>query len=279
MEKYSFVATQGDLVKQIIQNYPQFNFNQIKSILRKKDVKVNGLKIKQTVFLNGGENVEFFCNNATQKQIPVVYEDANIVVVHKPAGMETTIKDKVFVNSKCLEEYFPLCQAVHRLDKNTEGLVILAKSNQIKDEFINIFKNGEIHKFYTAILSSIPSETSKVLTSYAIRKNKKTIVLPNSEDGAKLIKTAFTVLQTKNNLALVKIELFTGFTHQIRAHMASINCPVLGDDKYGNKQQNKHSVQNKQCLCATKLTFSINPNSPLTYLNNLTFETTPSFEF
>ena len=207
--KKSFIAKKGDLIEQIKLQLANYNYNQIKTLFRKKDVKINGLRVKQTVFLNGGELVELFLPQEKQKEIPIIFEDENIIIANKLQGMETTKKDKVYQDSKCLEDYFENCFAVHRLDKNTEGLVILAKSEEIFEEFKKIFKTGQIKKYYKAIVYGVPKEKKKVLQDYATKKNGKTIILPQKENQSVLIKTGYEVEKNIDNLSLLNIELFT----------------------------------------------------------------------
>lgn len=275
--KKSFIAKKGDLIEQIKLQLANYNYNQIKTLFRKKDVKINGLRVKQTVFLNGGELVELFLPQEKQKEIPVIFEDENIIIANKSQGMETTKKDKVYQDSKCLEDYFENCFAVHRLDKNTEGLVILAKSEEIFEEFKKIFKTGQIKKYYKAIVYGVPKEKKKVLQDYATKKNGKTIILPQKENQSVLIKTGYEVEKNIDNLSLLNIELFTGYTHQIRSHLSKYGYFVLGDDKYGKKQINRDFKIKKQLLCAYKIMFNIENTSRLSYLNQKIFVVEPTF--
>ena len=104
-----------------------------------------------------------------------------------------------------------------------------------------------------------------------------TKIYSQKQPNAVQIKTYYKVLDTKNQLSLVSIKLFTGYTHQIRAHLSSIGCFVLGDDKYGKKDINNIYKTHRQQLCATSLSFSIKQQSFLSYLNDKTFSITPPF--
>ena len=176
-----------------------------------------------------------------------------------------------------LEDYFENFIAVHRLDKNTEGIVILAKNEKVFNEFKSIFKNGQIKKFYKAVVFGVPKDKQKVLTDYATKRDNKTIILSNKEKQTVLIKTGYEVEKIINNLALLNIELFTGYTHQIRSHLSHYGYFILGDDKYGKKQLNRQFKVKKQLLCAYKVVFNIDNNSKLNYLNNISLEIKPTF--
>lgn len=276
--KIEFTATNDDLMEQVKKNLSNINYNQIKEIFRKKDVKVNGLRQSKSVFLKGGEKVEVFYT-IKDKTVNVVYEDENILVAEKPQGVETTLKDKTLTNNKCLEEYFPNLIAVHRLDLNTHGLVILAKNKEVYENFINIFKKNQIEKHYMAIVCGKLKTSTDLLTSYAKKINGFTRVFKNKQTDCVQIKTQYNVISYQNNLSLLDINLLTGYTHQIRAHLSFIGNPVLGDNKYGNKTFNKQYHLNKQCLCAYKIIFKIDSANKLNYLNNITLQINPSFNF
>ena len=277
MEKFEFIASKGDLQNQITKNCSFLSFNDIKKIFRKKDVLINGLRTKQTVFLNGNENITIYYQKKKAPVVPIIYEDDNILVVNKPINMECTICDKVYLNAPCLEEIFSPCLCVHRLDINTSGLIILAKNENVKQEFINIFKNNSIHKSYTAICYGNFPANSQTLISYAKKMNGTTKIYSQKQPNTVQIKTSYKILSSHDNLSLVSIQLFTGFTHQIRAHLSSIGCFVLGDDKYGKKEINNQYKIHKQQLCATSLSFSINQSSFLSYLNEKSFSISPPF--
>ena len=272
--KYTFTANSGELVSEISKQIPHLNFNKIKQILRKKDIKINGVKTNKSVMLNGGENIEVFYAVKEEKPI-VVYEDQNLLVIFKPQGMECTIKDKTY-QEKCVEEYFNNFKCVHRLDKNTEGLLVLAKNERSYEELINIFKNRQIHKFYKAICVGNFDKQENTLTGYAKKTENKTVISNKTNDGT-FVKTYYKVEQKINDeLSLLNIELFTGFTHQIRVHLNTIGCFVLGDNKYGTTKINKKYNVKKQLLCCYELKFDVKEGF-LKYLNNITLKVTPTF--
>lgn len=272
MKKFEFPAERGELLSQIKTNCPFLSFNDIKTIFRKKDVLINGLRTKQTVFLDGNETVTIFYKEKTSPNIPIIYEDENILIINKPINVECALKDKTYLNHLCLEEIFAPYHCVHRLDMNTSGLLIMAKNDKVKQEFITLFKNNCVNKSYLAICYGNFAEIEKMLVSYAKKIKGTTIILNQKQQNLVQIKTYYKVIDTKNNLSLVNIKLFTGFTHQIRAHLSSINCFILGDDKYGKKNINNLYKIHKQLLCANHLSFNIPNNSFLSYLNEKTFE-------
>jgi 23S rRNA pseudouridine955/2504/2580 synthase len=270
-------ASKGDLIKSILIKEPQLNFNIIKTILRKRDVKVNGKRIAETITLKGGEKIEIFLPTAKEKEVEVVFEDDNILIANKPRGMEVTIKDKVFDKSKCLEEYFKPYRAVHRLDKNTEGLVIMAKNSNAENALIAGFKKEQVKKHYMALVAGKPKPESANLVDYLIKEEKGVKVFKNNVENSVKIMTNYKTVSTNGETTLLEVELITGKTHQIRAHLAFHNIYILGDEKYGNKTVNKKFKTYNQKLCAYKLNFDLDKTNPLNYLNQKTFTTSPSF--
>ena len=165
---------------------------------------------------------------------------------------------------------------VNRIDRNTGGIVIGAKNAESLRILNQKMKDRELHKFYLCLLINKPKKDNAILSDYLIKNEKtnKVTVLRNEKQGAKKILTKYSVLETNNNLTLCEVELLTGRTHQIRAHMSSIGCPILGDNKYGNKKINQKYSLSKQCLYSYKLAFDFTTDSGiLSYLDKKDFST------
>ncbi len=275
--KLEFVSNSNlELIKAIENQFPKLNFNQIKMALRKKDIKINGKRVSTNVVVQKNSLIEVFLPNPKPVNVQTLFEDDNILICFKPAGMETTLQDKAF-DSPCLEEIFPY-RAMHRLDKNTEGLVVMAKNPVAYQALFEAFKRHQIKKHYLAIVSGKPLRQAH-LVAYLQKdaKNNRVKVYKTQQPQSVQIKTNYTLVKTVENLSLLDVELVTGKTHQIRAHLASENLKILGDEKYGDKLLNKEYKQKKQCLCAYKLEFCVSEQSPLCYLNDAVFEVAPTF--
>ena len=276
--KIEYKATKSDkLISSILEHNKQLNYNQIKTALRKKDVKVNSKRVNADISIKSDDLIEIFLPAKKPIEIERIFEDENIVVVNKPQGIEVTKKDKAF-NSLCLEELVGAL-ACHRIDKNTEGLVILAKNNKVLKEMENGFKTNSIHKNYLTITNGKPKNEAH-LFAYLKKDSVKNMVKISEKqtDGAVPIETAYKLLKQKGELNLLDVELLTGKTHQIRAHLAYMGLNILGDEKYGDKLFNKKYHIKKQCLCAYKLSFGFNQNSFLNYLNKTEIIISPSFD-
>lgn len=243
--------------------YPQGSFC-LAQLLREKDIKVNGVRVNKNIALNSGDEVLYY-TNLKQEQTPshtVVYEDENIYIADKPSGVAC---EGLFSE---LNKFYP----VHRLDRNTEGLLVLAKNNIAEAELLAAFRERKVDKTYLAICKNNFKSESGVLTAYLLKdgdKGEVKIISSPRADAVKII-TEYEVLNRSGDTALVKIILHTGKTHQIRAHMAFIGCPVLGDEKYGDGALNKKYAARRQRLVAKYLSFEL--SGKLSYLSGRTFE-------
>lgn len=277
MEKFKFINKNTQKVfDAILTAKPTLNYSILKTALRKKDIKVNGTKIKENVEIEMDDKVEIFLREKKDKKIDIVFEDENVLLAFKPAGIETTQKDKTFVNSKSLEE-LTKAVACHRLDKNTEGIVILAKNQMAENSVIDAFKTGNIKKEYLAIVFGKVNPNGENLVNYLKKEQNFVKICKKNDENAKIAKLSYNVINSKNNLHLIRINLETGRTHQIRVQLAGKGIFVLGDEKYGDKQVNKKYKKSKQQLCAYKITFK-NLTAPLKYLEGKSFEIEPNFK-
>ena len=243
-----------------------FNYNKIKALFRKKDIKVNGEKVNTNVNLKEGDNVKIYAKSLYN--IPVVYEDEKIIIVDKPKKLEVISETKsLSLLNLISHNYF----AVHRLDYNTEGLVVFAKNLETKNELDFAFKNQLVDKTYVTICLNKPQKSEMLIEDYLLKENNKVKIFKSQVKGSKVCKTKISLLEFKNGYSLLKVNLLTGRTHQIRAHLAFYNLFVLGDEKYGDFKTNKLLNLKSQILKCTNLKFHLNKGSDLYYLNNLNF--------
>lgn len=270
--------------------------------LRKKAIKVNGKKQEISYRLQEGDKVTLYINDEFFTEsgplflklgkvypISILYEDENVLIVDKKPGLivhedeheqlHTLINyilyylyDKGEYDPKNENSFVPaLC---NRIDKNTGGIVLAAKNAAAGRELYDIIKNRQIHKYYLALLHGKLPKNADILHAYhkkdALRN--QVYIFDTQKADTKPIKTGYKVLSYKNGITLAQIELFTGRTHQIRAHMAHIGHPLAGDTKYGTVEMNKKLKYRFQTLYAYKLRFDIdNQDSVLYYLNNREF--------
>ena len=254
--------------------FPQGSFC-FARLLRAKDIKVNGVRVNKNIMLAAGDEVVYY-TTARDESAPShlkVYEDENILVADKYSGVSAE-----GLRSELCEkgEFF----AVHRLDRNTLGLIVFAKIGHAEGVLKEAFRDRGVQKTYLAVCKDGFKDDGATLTAY-LKKDAKSAfvkVYDTPVTGGVTILTEYSVVQRADNLALVKINLHTGRTHQIRAHMAHIGCPVLGDNKYGDERLNGQYALSRQCLVAKKIEFS-RLSGKLAYLNGRSFESRFSLSF
>ncbi|MDL2258495.1 RNA pseudouridine synthase [Eubacteriales bacterium OttesenSCG-928-K08] len=187
----------------------------------------------------------------------VQYADEFILVADKKQGVEVARADANEASLQAaLENCFSPLYPVHRLDANTKGLVLFARDEKTKATLDEQIKNHKIQKFYRCKVLGKPSpEKAEHIFAHARKDPERGLLIVKESPfpGSAIIKTGYRVLSFDGRLSLLEVRLYTGRTHQIRAHMAFIGHPVLGDDKYGDREQNRRFDIQKQELIAAKL--------------------------
>ena len=272
--------------------------------IRLKKIKVNRKRAENNTILCEGDRIqcflaeEFFEKKATSHsfesisvKLDILYEDENIMLLNKRPGVSVHEDEDGSTNTLITHiqaylyqkgEYKPdeeqsfspaLC---NRIDRNTGGIVIAAKNAEALRVMNEKIKYREIDKFYLAAVHGIPKPESATIKGYLLKDDKQNIVRvydKNPPRGAKEIITKYKVVAKKSDSALIEVELLTGRTHQIRAHMSHIGHPLVGDGKYGINKNDRAKGYKYQALYSYRLRFSFDTKNEtcLDYLNGKEF--------
>lgn len=264
---------------------------------RNKRIKVNGKRAEPDTRLSAGDLIELYINDEffpvskptaktakprRQPPVTVVYEDENFAVLYKPAHLlchsdrtgDANLVDAFAAYLEAKGEYDPHAEKrfapalCNRLDRGTEGLVLAAKSYAALRDLNAIIRDDMMKKEYLTITVGAPPQGRFVAWLQHSEKNNKVRIHARESEGYKQIITEVTVIRQAGPFALCRIGLITGRTHQIRAHLAYLGHPVLGDIKYGNHKMNERTGLKTQALCAQRLTFGRIPEeNRLQYLS------------
>jgi 23S rRNA pseudouridine955/2504/2580 synthase len=279
--------------------------------IRIKRIKINGKGSKRDYKLVADDVVQMYINdeffdapnekNAYLKisdpALDIVYEDENIILINKPAGtlchsdsgfdyasiisrVQAYLQKSGAWRPRDENSFTPaLC---NRIDRNTSGIVIAAKNAETLRIMNDKLKQQEIDRYYIAVVHGIPAPPNATLEGYIFKDavKNRVYVTKNSQPGAKtaimeyrILKSASPDTPQKSTLSLLECRLITGRTHQIRAQLADIGHPILGDGKYGNGRLDKIFGETRQALCSYKLMFNFSTDAGLlNYLDKKSFE-------
>lgn len=272
--------------------------------IRTKKIKVNRKRAENNTVLVEGDVIQCFLSEeffekktsthsfgSITPRLDIIYEDENIILLNKRPGVSVHEDDKGSTNTLITHvqaylyqkgEYDPdseqsfapaLC---NRIDRNTGGIVIAAKNAEALRVMNEKIKEREIDKFYLAAVHGIPSPEAATVKGYLLKDEKNNTVKvydKNPPRGAKEIITKYKVIARSRDTSLIEVELLTGRTHQIRAHMAHIGHPLVGDGKYGINRSDRSKGYKYQALYSYRLRFSFKDGEStiLDYLNGKEF--------
>ncbi len=280
-------------------------------MMRKKNITLNGKKVQGNELLSVGDQVRLFFSDETlqkfrgnstsavsenlpRKKLDILYEDEHILLISKPAGMLSQkaqpqdvslveyliayLLDSGSLTQDQLQSFRP--SVCNRLDRNTSGIVVAGKSLTGLQEMSRMLQERSMRKYYCCVVAGNMNGSCH-LSGYLTKDHvtNKVRISDSPEPGdkeARPIETSYRVLATGNGLTLLEVHLITGRSHQIRAHLASIGHPILGDVKYGNEKLNRkyrdsHHVSS-QLLHACRLEMPEEMTGPLSYLAGNVFE-------
>jgi len=293
MRKISLQVTDTDdnsrLDRFIRTKLPELSRGMIFRALRRKDIRLNGVKVNRVCPVRSGDIITVYIEEAaggsdqdgTLARLVVIYEDDHLLLVKKQPGLlvladpgrpETSLTDlvKAYWRREKLEEAtsgFPPYPC-HRLDRNTGGLVIYAKTEPALAEMRERFTGREVRKFYECVVRGRPFPEQGELR-HNLRKDVragKVYIYDTQQAGTVPVISRYRLRRSGTGNSLLDVELVTGKTHQIRAQLAHIGCPIIGDRKYGDWGINRVLSEKGQALWASQVCFEFTASGILSYL-------------
>ena len=276
----------------INEKYPLIRPSVLNKFLRQNKVKVNGQKVAANQKLAKGDVLNLYVNddyllqpdkdNAflfASAQVEILYEDDNLFVVNKPSGISVISEDwqefdtltnriKHYYHKNNLGKNIP--QLCHRIDTGTSGIVVLAKNEAALEFMFDLFRDKQLKKKYICAVKNNPKIKDGIYKAFLTKNSQRGFVTVSDKplnNASQNIETGIKTLDSFDNYRLLDINLFTGRTHQIRAHMAYLGMNVLGDSKYGDNNLNRQLKLKYQLLCSYHLKFGRIENKNFEYLS------------
>jgi len=268
--------------KYLLEQYPHLGLGRLNKALRENKIKLNGKKQPLSTRVQAGDEIRLFILDeileggaapegplyrSARCPAEIVYEDEQVLVANKPAGLpaEDPAAPDTLYNRACLylhgqgksEEEINALRLCHRLDTGTSGLIVLAKNLHAEEVLTGWIRDRRVQKTYLCVTFGRPQPEEATLTGWLVKDSAqgRVKIYPEEVPGGKEVETQYETLAFSGRLALLQVRLITGRTHQIRAHLAGIGCPILGDSKYGNNAANRELRLKYQALCAYELRF------------------------
>ncbi len=283
MIKITVEKDQKQIVSYLKNKFHNLSNGTIYKALRNKDIRVNEVKISENCPIYAGDEITLYIKDellyGIQKldKTNIIYDDENIAIVFKSQDILVQGEKGEVGLEQLVNEYYETTHIVacHRLDRNTSGLVIFAKNQEAEKAISEMIQNHMIRKIYRCTVVGHPKNKKMTLKAFLFKDAKASNVIISSEKkkGYVEIITKYEVItDNQDGTSELEVELITGRTHQIRAHLAYIGYPILGDGKYGINEVNKRFKKTKQELTAYKLIFD-DAIEPIEYLKGKTVKT------
>ena len=280
MKKIEFVADKNDKLLNLVSKQ-NVSYAYANKLLRQKDIRINNKKTTTNDDVSIGDVVAFFVPEIQEREISVdiVFENERLIVVNKQKGIEVETTGICLLSDLQTIKNNKNIFALNRLDRNTEGLTLFAKGKSNFDKIKKAMKNEEITKLYLAEIVGTPKWNNLSATNYLLKDDEKSEVKifdSPKKDSVKITTDFQIISRSSGGTSVVQAAIKNGKTHQIRAQLAHLGYPIVGDGKYGKNEDNKKFKTKTQKLTCFKLIFNF--SSPdLSPLNNETLEIHPTW--
>ncbi len=258
-----------------LREYPSLTLSRLQKLLRTKQIKVDGKRAETSTRLLAGQEIrlppldeqkapleEHFISEKDKKMIQsmVIYKDDNIIALNKPSGLavqggtnQTKHIDGLL--DALMFEKSERPKLVHRIDKDTSGILLLARNRQIAEKLTLAFREHKLPKTYLALVNGCPKKTQGEINAPLLKVGEKMQIDEQGQEA----KSLYTVLDSVGDqYSLLELKPLSGRTHQLRVHTLSIGCPIVGDDKYFNPEKKSQKLfVDKLHLHAYKIDLSV----------------------
>ena len=272
------------LARYLSRAWPHIPGHAIRALLKRRDVRINGARCGADALVSSGDCLIIYLDESYfRAPLAVLFQDEQLLVLDKPFGLPVDTdedgigEDTLIARARA---QLPTAQLCHRLDVGTGGALICALTDGMHEVLLSAFAHHEIEKRYAALVCGRPNPMKSTAFAYLQKDAQRSIVriYDHPGSGRQAIETRYEVLipHIRKAFSLCEIELITGRTHQIRAHMAHIGHPLIGDDKYGNRALNKRlGVKSPQLWCTRLSILSDSPH--LARYRGIAFVSKPKF--
>ena len=274
----------GLLLRRLFPDLPE---SAIRKLFDARDVRLDGVRVRKEDPVRSGMELKVWLPGSGEtapSSLRVVYEDEDVLLVNKPAGISVESDSagslslaelcRLHVGAGAAEAFPPV--PCHRLDNKTSGLCLFAKNPRAHEILLQAFRDRTVTKYYICLVRGIPKPPAALCRAYLLKdpEKGKVRILDRSVPGARDIATEYETLES-GPVSRLRVHLITGRTHQIRAHLAALGHPVLGDDLYGDRDFNRLQKARALKLCSVSLSVFTEGRLPL--LDGKTFEISPPF--
>ena len=246
--------------------WPMLPGHALRGLFKRRDIKINGVRVGQNDSVHGGDELLLYLpDSMLPGPVPLAFDDGRLVAAVKPQGLPVDVdQDGIGADTLLsrLQAQFPSAQLCHRLDAPTGGLVLAALDDVVHEQALATFRDHGLRKTYCALAKGGFNRKEGVLRAWLVKDAKQSLVrvVHSEQRGVKPIETRYRVVSEKNGIARVELEPVTGRTHQLRAHVADFGHPLVGDDKYGDRELNK---KHPGGLCLWCAELALTNDSPL----------------